>query len=161
MQGAKNHGVIMPGANKESTINALVGAAFGAAGQRCMALSTAVMVGDAKEWLHEVAEKATKLVVSAGHEPTADIPPVISPESKERIHQLIQSAEDQGASLLLDGRKVTVPDYPNGNFVGPTIINNMNQSMEAYQKEIFGPVLCVLAVDTLEEAIELVNRSEV
>ena len=109
----------------------------------------------------EDQEKASKLVVSAGHEPAADIPPVISPESKERIHQLIQSAEDQGASLLLDGRKVTVPDYPNGNFVGPTIINNMNQSMEAYQKEIFGPVLCVLAVDTLEEAIELVNRSEV
>merc|ERR1719278_252255 len=157
--GAKNHGVIMPDANKEYTINALVGAAFGAAGQRCMALSTAVMVGDAKDWLHEVAERATKLVVSPGHESTADIPPVISPESKERIHQLIQSAEDQGASLLLDGRKVTVPDYPNGNFVGPTIINNMNQSMEAYQKEIFGPVLCVLAVDTLEEAIELVNRN--
>merc|ERR1719242_1970773 len=157
--GAKNHGVILPDANRESTINALVGAAFGAAGQRCMALSTAVMVGEAKDWLHDVAEKATKLVVSAGHEPTADIPPVISPESKERIHQLIQSAEDQGASLLLDGRKVTVPDYPNGNFVGPTIISNMNQSMEAYQKEIFGPVLCVLSVDTLEEAIELVNSN--
>ena len=98
----------MPDANKESTINALVGAAFGAAGQRCMALSTAVMVGDAKEWLHDVAEKASKLKVSAGHEPTADIPPVISPQSKERIHQLIQSAEEQGASILLDGRTVKV-----------------------------------------------------
>ena len=159
MQGAKNHGVIMPDANKESTINALVGAAFGAAGQRCMALSTAVMVGEAQDWLHEVAEKASKLVVSAGHEPAADIPPVISPESKERIHQLIQSAQDQGASILLDGRNVAVADYPNGNFVGPTIITNMNQSMEAYQKEIFGPVLCVLSADTLEEAIQLVNRS--
>merc|ERR550539_2181814 len=104
--GAKNHGVILPDANKESTINALVGAAFGAAGQRCMALSTAVMVGEAKEWVHDIKAKATKLVVSAGHEPTADIPPVISPQSKDRIHQLIQSAEEQGASILLDGRAV-------------------------------------------------------
>merc|ERR1739838_926834 len=102
--GAKNHGVILPDANKESTINALVGAAFGAAGQRCMALSTAVMVGEAKEWVKDVAEKASKLKVTAGHEPTSDIPPVISPESVVRINNLIQSTKDQGASLLLDGR---------------------------------------------------------
>merc|ERR1719278_556227 len=94
--GAKNHGVIMPDANKEYTINQLVGAAFGAAGQRCMALTTAVVVGDAKEWIPEVAERASKLVVSAGHEAKADLGPVISPQSKERIHSLIQSAVDEG-----------------------------------------------------------------
>merc|ERR1719318_2161773 len=94
--GAKNHGVIMPDANKEYTINQLVGAAFGAAGQRCMALSTAVMVGDAKDWMAEVAEKATKLRLSAGHEPTADLGPVISPEAKQRICSLIQTAVDEG-----------------------------------------------------------------
>ena len=158
--GAKNHGVIMPDANKESTLNALVGAAFGAAGQRCMALSTAVFVGDATEWVHDVAERASKLKVSAGHEAAADVPPVISPESKQRINTLIASAEKEGATILLDGRNVKVEDYPNGNFVGPTIITNMKTNMEAYKNEIFGPVLCVLSVDTLEEAIELVNRSE-
>lgn len=156
--GAKNHGVIMPDANKESTINALVGAAFGAAGQRCMALSTAVMVGEASEWLSEIADKASKLNVTAGHEPTADIPPVISPESKDRINFLIGSAEKEGATIMLDGRNVEVSDYPNGNFVGPTIITNMDPSMEAYKNEIFGPVLCVLSVNTLDEAIELVNK---
>jgi len=157
--GAKNHGVIMPDANKESTINSLVGAAFGAAGQRCMALTTAVVVGEAQEWMKEVAEKASKLKVTAGHEPTADIPPVISPESKDRINNLIQSAQDEGATILLDGRNVVVEDYPNGNFVGPTIISNMNTDMEAYKKEIFGPVLCVVNVDTLDEAIELINKN--
>jgi len=157
--GAKNHGVIMPDANKESTINSLVGAAFGAAGQRCMALTTAVVVGEAQEWMKDVAEKASKLKVTAGHEPTADIPPVISPESKDRINNLIQSAQDEGATILLDGRNVVVEDYPNGNFVGPTIISDMNTDMEAYKKEIFGPVLCVVNVDTLDEAIELINKN--
>jgi len=157
--GAKNHGVIMPDANKEYTINQLLGAAFGAAGQRCMALTTAVVVGEAKDWIPEVAERASKLVVSAGHEAKADLGPVISPQSKQRIHDLIQSAVDEGADLLLDGRGLTVPEYPNGNFVGPTVINNMNTNMRAYKEEIFGPALCVLYVDTLEEAIALINRN--
>merc|ERR1712025_58118 len=101
--GAKNHGVIMPDANKESTINALVGAAFGAAGQRCMALSTAVMVGEAKEWVHDIKAKAEKLKINAGHEQDADLGPLISPAAKERVEDLIQSAVDEGAELLLDG----------------------------------------------------------
>uniref|UniRef100_A0A0U2T7U0 Probable methylmalonate-semialdehyde/malonate-semialdehyde dehydrogenase [acylating], mitochondrial n=1 Tax=Pseudodiaptomus poplesia TaxID=213370 RepID=A0A0U2T7U0_9MAXI len=158
--GAKNHGVIMPDANREYTINQLVGAAFGAAGQRCMALTTAVMVGDAKDWLPEVAEKASKLKLSAGHEPTADLGPVISPEAKKRISDLIQSAVDEGAELLLDGRNAQVAEYPNGNFLGPTIITNMKTNMTAYKTEIFGPVLCVLHVNTLDEAIDLINSNE-
>jgi len=158
--GAKNHGVIMPDANKEFTINALVGAAFGAAGQRCMALTTAVVVGEARDWVQEVADRAAKLKVTAGHEPTADIPPVISPESKQRIERLIGSAEAEGAKILLDGRGVTVESYPDGNFVGPTIITEMTPDMEAYQSEIFGPVLCVLSVDTLDQAIELINKNQ-
>merc|ERR1719251_753478 len=94
--GAKNHGVIMPDANKEYVVNQLVGAAFGAAGQRCMALTTAVMVGQAKDWMHDVAEKAEKLSISAGHEAGADLGPVISPASKERIQRLVKSAVDEG-----------------------------------------------------------------
>ena len=157
--GAKNHGVIMPDANKEYTMNQLVGAAFGAAGQRCMALTTAVMVGEAADWIPEIAEKAKTLKVSAGHEPTADLGPVISPAAKERINNLVQSAVDEGASLALDGRDIKVEEYPNGNFVGPTIINDMNRDMKAYKEEIFGPVLCVVKVDTLEEAVELINSN--
>merc|ERR1711902_324390 len=128
--GAKNHGVIMPDANKEYTINQLVGAAFGAAGQRCMALTTAVMVGEARDWIPEVAERASKLVVNAGHEPNADLGPLISPEAKTKVERLITSAEDQGADILLDGRNLKVEKYPNGNFVSPTIIGNMTPDME-------------------------------
>lgn len=93
-----------------------------------------------------------------GHEAKADLGPVISPLAKERIHRLIQSAVDEGAELLLDGRGCSVPEYPDGNFVGPTIISNMRTDMTAYKEEIFGPVLCVLYVDTLDEAIDLINR---
>jgi len=157
--GAKNHGVILPDANKHYTVNSLVGAAFGAAGQRCMALSTAVMVGDAKDWLADVKDKAQNLVINAGHEPDADLGPLISPQAKNRVEELIQSAVDEGAELFLDGRNPTVEKYPNGNFVGPTIITNMNESMKAYKEEIFGPVLCVINVDTMDEAIEFVNKN--
>ena len=94
----------------------------------------------------------------SGHEAHADLGPVISPEAKQRIHNLVQSAVDQGAELLLDGRDLSVPEYPNGNFVGPTVIANMNTTMDAYKQEIFGPVLCVLYVDTLEEAVEIINK---
>merc|ERR1719320_1870051 len=99
--GAKNHGVIMPDANKEATINQLVGAAFGAAGQRCMALSTAVFVGEAREWVTDLKARAEKLVVNEGTQAGRDLGPVISPESKSRIETLIQSGVDEGANLLL------------------------------------------------------------
>ena len=97
--GAKNHGVILPDANREYTTNSLVGAAFGAAGQRCMALSTAVMVGDAKDWLKDIKVKAEKLKINAGHEQDADLGPLISPAAKERVEDLIQSAVDEGAEV--------------------------------------------------------------
>lgn len=157
--GAKNHGVIVSDANKESTLNQLAGAAFGAAGQRCMALSTAVFVGDAKNWIADLAEKAKNLKVNAGHVPGTDVGPVISPQSKERIHRLIESGVKQGAKLLLDGRNVTVPGYEKGNFVGPTILSDVKPNMECYTEEIFGPVLVCLTVDTLDEAIELINNN--
>lgn len=123
--GAKNHGVIMPDANKEQTLNQLVGAAFGAAGQRCMALSTAVFVGEAQSWLPELVERAQKLKVNAGHEPDADLGPVISPQAKQRIIDLVESGVKDGAKLILDGRGVKVPGYENGNFVGPTILTDV------------------------------------
>jgi malonate-semialdehyde dehydrogenase (acetylating)/methylmalonate-semialdehyde dehydrogenase len=157
--GAKNHGVIMPDANKEHTLNQLVGAAFGAAGQRCMALSTAVFVGDAKEWIPDLIERAKKLKVNAGHEANADLGPVISPQAKQRILSLIESGKKQGATLALDGRQISVAGYEKGNFVGPTVLTNVTPEMECYKEEIFGPVLVTLNADTLDDAIELINNN--
>jgi len=157
--GAKNHGVIMPDANKEATLNALVGAAFGAAGQRCMALSTAVWVGEARKWIPEMVERSRKLKVNAGHEPGADLGPLISPAAKQRVLELIQSGVDEGAELVLDGRNINVPGYEKGNFVGPTILHKAKPNMKCYKEEIFGPVLVSLEADTLEDAIELINNN--
>ncbi|XP_065352630.1 probable methylmalonate-semialdehyde/malonate-semialdehyde dehydrogenase [acylating], mitochondrial [Cloeon dipterum] len=157
--GAKNHGVVMPDANKENTLNQLSGAAFGAAGQRCMALSTAVFVGEANNWLPELVERAKKLKVNAGHVPGTDIGPVISPQAKQRINGLIQSGVDEGAKLILDGRNLVVPGYEKGNFVGPTILTGVTPKMKCYTEEIFGPVLVCLSVDTLDEAINLINSN--
>ncbi|XP_078007601.1 methylmalonate-semialdehyde/malonate-semialdehyde dehydrogenase [acylating], mitochondrial isoform X2 [Phascolarctos cinereus] len=155
--GAKNHGVIMPDANKENTLNQVVGAAFGAAGQRCMALSAAIFVGEARSWLPELVEHAKKLRVNAGDQPGADLGPLISPQAKERVCHLIESGTKEGASILLDGRKIQVKGYENGNFVGPTIISKVKPNMTCYKEEIFGPVLVVMEADTLDEAIKMVN----
>ncbi|MGR3978643.1 CoA-acylating methylmalonate-semialdehyde dehydrogenase [Acinetobacter sp. 1207_04] len=159
MMGAKNHVVVMPDANKEQTLNALVGAAFGAAGQRCMALSVAVMVGESKQWVDELVEKTKTLKVNAGHEPNTDVGPVISQKAKARVLDLINSGVEQGAELLLDGRDVQVKDYEQGNFVGPTVFNSVKTNMRIYKEEVFGPVLAIMHVDTLEEAIELINAN--
>jgi len=154
---AKNHAVILPDADKEATIKALIGAAFGAAGQRCMALPAAVFVGEAQNWIPELAERAGKLRVSGGMEQDADLGPLISAESKQRVERIIQTGVDQGANLVLDGRNVKVDKYPKGNFVGPTVLANVTPNMECYKEEIFGPVLSCLSVGSLEEAIKLVN----
>lgn len=159
MMGAKNHVVVMPDANKEQTLNALVGAAFGAAGQRCMALSVAVMVGNTRVWIDELVEKAKTLSVNAGHEPNTDIGPVISQRAKQRVIDLIKSGVEEGATLVLDGRDVQVKGYEQGNFVGQTIFTDVTTDMRIYKEEIFGPVLAIICVDTLEQAIKLINAN--
>lgn len=156
---AKNHATILPDADRESTVNQLVGAAFGAAGQRCMALSTVIFVGETVNWLPDIVEKARKLRVGAGIEATTDIGPLISAESKARVESLIQAGVDDGATLLLDGRGVVVPGYEKGNFVGPTILSGVSKTNRAYTEEIFGPVLVCLSVRTLEDAIAFTNSS--
>ncbi|CAN8099234.1 unnamed protein product [Discula destructiva] len=158
--GAKNHAAVLPDCNKNQFVNAIVGAAFGAAGQRCMALSTLVMVGETKEWLNDVAERAKGLSVNGGFEEGADLGPVISPESKARIEGLIASAEEEGATILLDGRGFKPAKYPDGNWVGPTIITNVTPNMKCYREEIFGPVLVCLNVETLDDAIDTINANE-
>eukprot|EP01147_Barroeca_monosierra_P002287 gene2287-5281_t len=157
--GAKNHGVVLPDANKTATLNALVGAAFGAAGQRCMALSTAVLVGESASWSEELVDLARGLKVSAGDVPGTDVGPMISPEAKQRAFDLVESGVRQGARLLLDGRNVQVKGYPNGNWMGPTILDNVTTDMDCYKEEIFGPVLVCLKAETIDEAIEIVNKN--
>lgn len=157
--GAKNHGVVMPDANKEDTLNQIAGAAFGAAGQRCMALSTVIFVGESAKWIPELIPRANKLKVNAGHIDGADIGPVISPQAKEKICSLVDSGVQEGAKLILDGRGVKVPGFEKGNFIGPTILTDVKTSMKCYKEEIFGPVLIILTVDTLDEAIELINSN--
>ena len=159
MMGAKNHAVVLPDANREQTLNALAGAGFGAAGQRCMATSVVVLVGASQQWLPDLVEKAKTLKVNAGSEAGTDIGPVVSRAAKQRILGLIEAGVKEGATLALDGRDVKVAGYEEGNFIGPTIFTDVTTEMEIYRTEIFGPVLVVLSVPTLDEAIALVNRN--
>jgi len=159
MMGAKNHAVVLPDANKEQSLNALVGAGFGAAGQRCMATSVAVLVGDANKWIPDIVEKAKTLKVNAGTEKGADLGPVISKQALARIEGLIEDGVKEGAKLELDGRKPKVAGYDNGNFVAPTIFSGVNAHHKVYTQEIFGPVLVIVSVDTLDEAIAFVNAN--
>ncbi|KAL9102608.1 MAG: hypothetical protein Q9163_002252 [Psora crenata] len=158
--GAKNHAAVLPDCDKTHALNAIAGAAFGAAGQRCMALSTLVMVGETEKWLPELVEKAKGLSVNGGFEEGAELGPLISPQSKERIEGVIATAEEDGASILLDGRGCKPEKYPNGNWIGPTIIANVKPHMACYTEEIFGPVLVCLSVPTLSSAIDMINANE-
>jgi len=153
---AKNHAVLLPDANKNASLNALIGAAFGAAGQRCMAISVAVLVGEAQNWVPELKERVAALQVNGGFEKGADFGPLISPIAKDRVNSLVTSCEEEGGKIILDGRNIKVDGYPNGNFVGPSILEG-NTTMKCYTTEIFGPVLTILKVDTLDEGIEIIN----
>ncbi len=157
--GAKNHMVIMPDASKNQVINNLVGASIGAGGQRCMAISVALFVGSAKEWIPELRDAMKKVRPGAWNDPEAGYGPLINPAARQRVLDFIQQGKDQGANCLLDGSNCEVEGYPDGNWVGPTLFSNVSTDMTIYQEEIFGPVLCVIEVESLEDAIELINEN--
>jgi malonate-semialdehyde dehydrogenase (acetylating)/methylmalonate-semialdehyde dehydrogenase len=159
MMGAKNHCVIMPDANRSQAINQLLGSAFGAAGQRCMANSVLVLVGEARDWLPEIVERARALTVSAGINRDADLGPLVSPAAKARVADLIDAGVAEGARLELDGRGIQVAGYPQGNFIGPTLFSGVTAQMRIYREEIFGPVLSVVGVDSLDAAIAFINAN--
>ncbi|WP_163647680.1 CoA-acylating methylmalonate-semialdehyde dehydrogenase [Modicisalibacter sp. 'Wilcox'] len=159
MMGAKNHCVVMPDANRSQAINNVLGSAFGAAGQRCMANSVLVLVGEARDWLDEIVERAGQLKVGPGTQEDADLGPLVSPAARERVLGLIGQGEAEGATLRLDGRGLTVDGYPDGNFVGPTIFSDVSAEMTIYREEVFGPVLCVVSVETLDDAIAFINAN--
>ncbi|YCH20888.1 CoA-acylating methylmalonate-semialdehyde dehydrogenase [Pseudomonas sp. D1-3] len=159
MMGAKNHAIVLPDAHKEQTLNNLAGAAFGAAGQRCMALSVVILVGEALGWLPDLVAKAETLKVGGGMENGTDVGPLISCTALDRVSSLIDRGTREGARLVLDGRNPSVAGYERGNFVGPTIFAGVTPQMSIYREEIFGPVLCVVHAATLDEAIALINAN--
>ena len=161
MMGAKNHMVIMPDADRNSTLNALVGSSVGAAGQRCMAISVAVFVGESSAWVEELAERMATVRPGAWNDSGAAYGPIISRTAHQRVLGLIEKGKEEGATCLLDGSEAVVDGLPDGNWVGPTLFSDVTPEMSIYREEIFGPVLCCMSVDTLDEAIELINRLEV
>ena len=158
--GAKNHALVMPDADMAFTADAIIGAAYGSAGERCMAISTVVAVGSAGDALLALLQqKVAGLKVGAGNQPGVDMGPVISGAHRDRIVSLIDSGVAQGATLVLDGRGLTVPGCEQGFFVGPTLFDHVTTDMAIYQEEIFGPVLIVLRANTFDDAVRLINRN--
>jgi len=156
--GAKNHLVVMPDANLNQAVDGIMGAAYGSAGERCMAVSVAVAVGNiADELVDQISNKAQTLKVAPWTDQDSDMGPVISKEHKEKILEYINIGEKEGAKLILDGRDLKIQGYEKGYFIGPTLFDNVNKDMKIYKDEIFGPVLSVIRVDTYEQALALVN----
>jgi malonate-semialdehyde dehydrogenase (acetylating) / methylmalonate-semialdehyde dehydrogenase len=158
--GAKNHAIVLPDAGIDYASDHLVAAAFGSAGERCMAISTAVTVGSAgDELIAAVSEKARAVKVGPGREADSEMGPVVTSAARDRIVGLIGTGADQGARLAVDGRGLTVPGHENGFWVGPTVIDEVTPSMDVYKEEIFGPVLSVVRADTVDAAINLINSN--
>lgn len=160
--GAKNHAIVMPDADLDNVVNSLLGAAFGSSGERCMALSVAVAVGDeiADKMIAALQQAMGKLKVGVHSDKSNDFGPVITAEHKAKVIGHIQSAAEQGAKILVDGSHAAPEGYENGFFVGATLIDGVTKDMSSYQAEIFGPVLQVIRVKTMDEAMQLINDHE-
>ncbi|WP_438462218.1 CoA-acylating methylmalonate-semialdehyde dehydrogenase [Marinomonas sp. PE14-40] len=160
--GAKNHAIVMPDADMDNVVSQLLGAAFGSSGERCMALSVAVAVGDqaADTLVAKMQEAMKNLKVGAATDASNDFGPVITKAHQEKVCGYISSAEEQGAKVVVDGRNVAVEGYDKGFFVGGTLIDNVTTEMQSYQEEIFGPVLQVVRVNTMQEAMDMIDDHE-
>ena len=160
--GAKNHAVVMPDADMGKTVDALMGAAYGSAGERSMAISVAVTVGDetADELIKIMSPKVQALKVGPYSDAETEMGPVVTREAKERIEGYIQSGIDEGATAVVDGRGLSLQGYENGYFTGGTLFDNVTPDMKIYKEEIFGPVLAVVRAKNYEEALRLVNEHE-
>jgi malonate-semialdehyde dehydrogenase (acetylating)/methylmalonate-semialdehyde dehydrogenase len=159
--GAKNHMVVMPDADMDMAVDALIGAAYGSAGERCMAISVAVAIGDAGDKLVErLAERTKALKVGEGMATGAEMGPVVTLAAKQRIEKLIGEGVEQGATLVVDGRGYSVEGFEKGFFVGGTLFDHVQPEMSIYKEEIFGPVLCVMRMPDVGSALELINKNE-
>lgn len=158
--GAKNHAVVLPDADIDMAADLLNTAAFGSAGERCMAISVAVAVGEAADVLADkLRERAHKVIVAEGTHADSDMGPLITPQARDRVTRIIGEAEADGATLLTDGRDLVVKGNEEGFFIGPTVIDNVKTDMSAYKEEIFGPVLVIVRVTDLDEAIRVINEN--
>ena len=159
--GAKNHMVVMPDADMDMAVDALMGAAYGSAGERCMAISVAVAIGDAGDRLvAALAERTARLKIGDGMQDGAEMGPVITRAAKERIERLIGQGVEEGATLAVDGRGYQVAGCENGFFVGGTLFDHVTPEMSIYREEIFGPVLCVVRLPDVGSAVKLINANE-
>jgi malonate-semialdehyde dehydrogenase (acetylating)/methylmalonate-semialdehyde dehydrogenase len=158
--GAKNHAVVLPDADLEFAANHLTAAAFGSAGQRCMAISVGVAVGPAGDKLVEILErKANEVKVGPGDDPASDMGPVITAAARDRVADAVTRSAAQGATVVVDGRDLRVGGHEEGFFVGPSLVDKVTPEMDAYREEIFGPVLAILRADTVDEAIAVINAN--
>jgi malonate-semialdehyde dehydrogenase (acetylating)/methylmalonate-semialdehyde dehydrogenase len=158
--GAKNHAIVMPDADLDFAANHITAAGYGSAGERCMAISAVVAVGSAADALVErLRQKAEEIKVGPGNDETNDMGPIVTPESRERILGYVERGEQAGATLVVDGRGLVVEGHEGGFFIGPTLFDNVGTDMDIYTDEIFGPVLSVVRVDTIDQAIDLINAN--
>ncbi len=156
--GAKNHLVVMPDANLDQAVDGIIGAAYGSAGERCMAVSVAIAVGKiGDELVENITKKAETLKVAPWTDSKSDMGPVISNDHKDKIINYIKLGEKEGADLILDGRNIKIQGYESGYFLGPTLFDKVTKDMTIYKDEIFGPVLSVVRVNNYDEALQLVN----
>lgn len=162
--GAKNHMVVMPDADLDGAVNALMGAAYGAAGERCMAISVAVAVGDdtADALCRQLQDKLATLKVGQGYDQSIenDMGPLITKEHKQKVCGYIEKGAEQGAVLVVDGRELELAKSSNGYFVGATLFDHVTTDMTIYKEEIFGPVLCIVRVDSYQQALNIINEHE-
>jgi malonate-semialdehyde dehydrogenase (acetylating)/methylmalonate-semialdehyde dehydrogenase len=159
--GAKNHMLVLPDADMDLAADAAIGAAFGSAGQRCMAVSVVVAVGEAADKLRgKLEERMAKLTTGPGHQPESEMGPVVTADARDRIVDYIAQGEAAGAELVVDGRSLRVEGHDDGFWVGPTLFDRVTPDMSIYRDEIFGPVLDIVRVDSWDDAMELVNGSE-
>ena len=157
--GAKNHAVVMPDADLGATADALTAAGYGSAGERCMAISAVVAVGDGDPLVRALRDRAAALITGPGTDPASDMGPLITEAHRDRVAGYLDAAEAEGAEVVVDGREVKVPGGDDGFFLGPSLVDRVSPSMAVYRDEIFGPVLSVLRVDDLDAAIDMVNAN--
>ncbi|PHS77024.1 MAG: methylmalonate-semialdehyde dehydrogenase (CoA acylating) [Robiginitomaculum sp.] len=162
MGGAKNHGIILPDANMDQAVKDILGAAFGSAGERCMALPVVVPVGEgtAEKFLEKMLPAIETLRIGTSNDPDADYGPVVTAVHKAKVTSMIDLAIEEGAELLVDGRGFELQGYEDGYFLGPTLLDNVTTDMTTYKEEIFGPVLQIVRADTFEEALALPSEHQ-
>ncbi|MEU0250650.1 CoA-acylating methylmalonate-semialdehyde dehydrogenase [Streptomyces sp. NPDC006235] len=158
--GAKNHAVVLPDADLEYAANHITAGAYGSAGERCMAVSVAVAVGDAADALVEILErKAREVKVGPGDAPGTEMGPLVTKAAQKRVENAVGTAATQGATIVVDGRGLKIDGHEEGFFTGPSLLDHVTTEMDAYQEELFGPVLAIVRANSLDQAIDLINAN--